>query len=257
MKDKNLLNFKELHNQNEILLVGNVWGLQSAIAFEKQGYKAISTSSAAIANSLELEDGEHMSFEQLNNTVKSITQKVSIPLTVDIEGGCSRNIDEIINNIITLHKNGVVGVNLEDSIVTSDREILNANEFSEIITTIKRSLNEKNIDIFLNIRTDGYIMGLENPLESTLKRITQYEKAGADGIFVPCITDESDIKQVVKSISLPVNVMAIPNLPSFEILRSCGVKRISMGPFVYNYMNDTLNNILTKIKQDQTFNSLF
>ena len=38
--------------------------LQSAIAFEKQGYKTIGTSSAAVANSLGLEDGEQMSFEQ-------------------------------------------------------------------------------------------------------------------------------------------------------------------------------------------------
>jgi len=61
-------------------------------------------------------------------------------------------------------------------------------------------------------------MGLENPLEETVARIKLYEQAGADGIFVPCITEESDIREVVRTTSLPVNVMTMPNLPAFETL---------------------------------------
>ena len=55
--------FKELHNQKDLLLIGNVWDVQSASIFEEKGYKAVGTSSAAIATSLGLEDGEQMSFE--------------------------------------------------------------------------------------------------------------------------------------------------------------------------------------------------
>ncbi len=249
--------FRKLHNQEDILMLGNVWDVQSALIFEKQGYKAIGTSSAAIASSLGLEDGEQMSFEQLNSITKLITSKVSIPLTVDIEGGYSRDINQIIKNIITLYENGVVGINIEDSIVTDERKILETEEFCEIIKSIKSYFKQNDIKMFLNIRTDFYIMGLDNPLKETIARIKRYEEAGADGIFVPCIVEKGDIEEVVKRVSIPVNVMTMPNLPDFKTLKKCGVKRISMGPFIYNHVNDELNDSLTRIEKDQSFDSLF
>jgi 2-methylisocitrate lyase-like PEP mutase family enzyme len=249
--------FKELHNQEDLLLIGNVWDVQSASIFEEKGYKAVGTSSAAIATSLGLEDGEQMSFEQLNEIVKKITSKISIPLTVDIEGGYSRNVNEIIENIVTLYRNGVSGINIEDSVVDGDRKILDTEEFGKTISAIKTYLKENKIDLFLNIRTDFFIMGLNNPLEETIKRIKTYEKYGADGIFVPCITSEQDIKQVVETTTLPINVMTMPNLPNFNKLQKLGVKRISMGPFIYNNITDHLKKTLQNIEKDQSFNCLF
>lgn len=63
------------------------------------------------------------------------------------------------------------------------------------------------------------------------KRIDLYNKAGVDGIFVPCIENAEDIKEIVNYTRLPINVMCMPNLPDFEILKNLGVKRISMGNF--------------------------
>jgi 2-methylisocitrate lyase-like PEP mutase family enzyme len=54
-------------------------------------------------------------------------------------------------------------------------------------------------------------LGLENPLIETLKRIKLYEKAGADGIFAPCIIKEDEIKKLVESTALPLNVMCMPD----------------------------------------------
>jgi len=253
----NFKQFNELHNQDAPLILGNVWDANSALIFEKAGFKAIGTSSAAIATSLGYEDGEKMPFEDLLQIVKSIQLKVNIPLTVDIEGGYSRNIDVICKNIKLLAESDVVGINLEDSVVNNQREISDAREFSKIIRKIKNYLSENSINIFLNIRTDFYIMGLDNPLEETLKRIKLYEEAGADGIFVPCITDEEDIKLVAESTNLPVNVMTMPDLPVFSVLTELGVKRISMGPFVYNNLMEEFEKNISTIMQNQSFNSLF
>jgi len=249
--------FKELHQQTKPLQIGNVWDCQSALMFEKLGYKAIGTSSAAIANSLGYDDGEQMGFEELNTIVKRITSKISVPLTVDLEGGYSRDVDQIINNIVTLHNGGVVGINLEDSVVNKNRDILNADEFGKSIKAITAYLTKNQIDIFLNIRTDAYLMGLDDPLQESISRIQIYEKFGADGVFVPGITSENDITRVVESTSLPVNIMAMPDLPTFEILKKCGVKRMSMGPSLYIKTVKNLEDTLIGISKDQTFNSLF
>lgn len=250
--------FRKLHQDSEILHIGNVWDVQSALMFEKQNYKAIGTSSLAIANSLGYEDGENISFHQLKEIVKQIISKVNIPLSVDIEAGYSRNIDIIIDNIISLYDIGVLGVNIEDSIVVNgDRNILPEREFANILKNIKRVLNEKNIDLFINARTDYFIMGLDNPLEKTIKRIKLYEENGADGIFTPCATDIKDIKSIVQSTTLPVNIMVMPELPSFDDLKQSGVKRISQGPFVYQSIMKDFEKKLVSINKDQSFNCLF
>ena len=249
--------FKSLQNQDSALLLGNVWNAQSAILFQKLGFKAIGTSSAAIATSLGYEDGEKMPFEDLLRIVKNIQSKINIPLTVDIESGYSRNTSEIIKNIISLQKLGVVGINIEDSITTSERNIVDAQEFAVTIQTIKSYLSDNNIDIFLNVRTDFYIMGLANPLEETIKRVKIYEESGADGIFVPGIIAENEIQKVVEATSLPINVMCMPNLPDFNTLQNLGVKRISMGPFLYNEMVGKLEKSILEITKNKSFNSIF
>jgi len=253
----NFKRFSELHTQNLPLFLGNVWDVNSALIFQNLGFKAIGTSSAAIATSLGYQDGEKMPFEDLLKIVKNIQLNIKIPLTVDIEGGYSRNIDEICENTKALAELGVAGINLEDSIVNPQREILDPVEFSRIIARIKTYLSENNINVFLNARTDFYIMGLENPLEETLKRIKLYEKAGADGIFVPCITNEEDINKVVESTNLPVNVMTMPDLPIFSVLTELGVKRISMGPFVYNDLMQKFEKTIAIIMKNQSFKALF
>jgi len=249
--------FKNLHNQDSPLLLGNVWNVQSALLFQKLGFKAVGTSSAAIATSLGYEDGEKMPFKDLLRIVGNIQSKINIPLTVDIESGYSRNTSEIITNIIALHKLGVVGINIEDSITNTERKIVNAQEFGKTIQSIKLHLSNNNIKLFINVRTDFYIMGLTNPFEETLKRIKIYEESGADGIFVPCIVAENEIKKVVESTTLPVNVMCMPNLPDFNNLKILGVKRISIGSFLYNDMVGKLEKSIIEITKNKSFNSIF
>lgn len=249
--------FNQLHEQDSPLLLGNVWDVSSALTFQKLGFKAIGTSSAAIATSLGYEDGEKMPFGDLLKITKDIQDKIQIPLTVDIEGGYSKNIDLICKNIHSLADLNIAGINIEDSIVNDKRTILEAQEFSEKIKKIKKYLSDNNIDLFINARTDFYIMGLDNPLAETLKRIQIYEKAGVDGIFVPCIESEKDITKVVESTDLPVNVMTMPTLSDFNVLKELGVKRISMGPFVYNSIMEAFEHTISTILRQQSFNCLF
>jgi len=249
--------FNELHQQKEAFHLGNVWDVQSALFFQNAGFKAIGTSSASIAASLGYDDGEDMPFEDLVWMIKKIRAKVDLPLSVDIEGGYSRETNQIIENIKILHQIGVVGINIEDSVVTKTRRLLDAKSFSDTITKIKSYLSKNDIDIFLNIRTDAYLLGLENPLKETLERIAQYNNTGADGVFVPCIVDEKDIEKAVQSTSLPINVMCMPNLPTFKRLTTLGVKRISSGPFVYQNTVTHLEQSIRAIVKNDSFDSLF
>ncbi|MDJ1499573.1 isocitrate lyase/phosphoenolpyruvate mutase family protein [Xanthocytophaga agilis] len=249
--------FSQLHQNSTPLLLGNIWDVHSALLFEANGYKAIGTSSQAIAKTFGYEDGENIPFETLFLIAKRVTEAVKIPFSVDLEGGYSRTIDGIIENITKLHAIGVAGINLEDSIPGTTRQLQSIHEFQKTLSTIANHLNRNNMKVFLNIRTDGFLLDMETALKETLSRLKSYEEAGANGIFVPCITQSNDISEVVKATTLPVNVMCMPTLPSFEDLQKLGVKRVSMGPFTAMYIHKRAEEAIHSIQQNNSFSILF
>ena len=173
-----------------------------------------------------------MTFDELLYIVKRIVACSNLPLTVDIEAGYSRDPLKTAKNIKILAEIGVVGINIEDSIVNEERTLVDANSFAEYLSAIKRQLVKDQVEIFINVRTDTFLLGEKAALDETQKRASLYEFAGADGLFVPCITQSDDIQAVVSSTKLPINVMCMPNLPDFESLKALGAKRISMGNFL-------------------------
>jgi 2-methylisocitrate lyase-like PEP mutase family enzyme len=224
---------------------------------EKNGLKAIGTSSAALANALGYEDGEKMPFKELLFMVERIIKCIRVPLSVDMETGYSSDPAAIISNLEKLYQLGVVGINIEDSILADKRALVSVEEFSQKLSYIKNNLAARNIQLFLNVRTDAYLRGVSTPLKTTLERISAYEQAGADGIFVPGIENTDDIHAVVSSTSLPIHVLCMPNLPSFSILAELGVKRISMGDFVYNALCRDFETTIKNIVTEQSFTALF
>ena len=248
-----MTNFKNLHNQEKPLLIANVWDAVSAQNAEKLNFQALGTSSSAVAAILGYQDGEQISFDQLEFMAKHIAAATSLPLSVDMEGGYSRNPSEIADNIKRLADIGVVGINFEDSVVAEKRIQLQKDEFVKTLQTVKNLLEQKQVEMFLNVRTDAFLVGNPNPVEETIPRIKAYEEAGADGIFVPFIKENTDIQQVTSSTKLPINVLSMAGLPDFQALQELGVKRISMGGFVFKHMYQYHSATLEKILKGELF----
>src|ERR1700720_3245503 len=149
--------FSSLHKNSEPLLIGNVWNVQSAKIFEQQKFKALATSSAAVAETLGYADGQEMSLEEYLFIIKHITSSISIPLSVDLEAGYGDTPAQICHNIAQLYSVGVSGINIEDSIVVDGkRSIENAEVFAEKLRHIVKLLNADNIEVFINIRSDSF-----------------------------------------------------------------------------------------------------
>jgi 2-methylisocitrate lyase-like PEP mutase family enzyme len=249
--------FNALHHQDTPVIICNVWDVASAKTAEKMHFKAIGTSSAAIASMLGYEDGEQMSFEELHFIVKRIATSCSLPLTVDIEAGYSQDPLTTAAYIKALVDVGVVGINIEDSSVNETRSLIDANIFSGYLSAIKAQLTKEHIDIYINVRTDTFLLGVEDVLAETQRRAKLYEIAGADGLFVPCLTNQVDIEAIVKMTAMPVNVMCMPDLPDFKSLATLGVKRISMGNFLFDQIHHSLEEKLNSIRQANSFQVIF
>jgi len=249
--------FNALHQQATPLLICNVWDVASAKTAEQLNFQAIGTSSAAIATMLGYEDGEEMAFDELLFIVKRIVACSKLPLTVDIEAGYSEDPLTTSTYIKALAEVGVVGINIEDSKVSGTRALTSATSFAKYLSAITEQLVKDKISIFINVRTDTFLLGKEDALAETKKRAELYEIAGADGLFVPCITKEEDIQTLVCATKLPVNVMCMPDLPDFKSLSTLGVKRISMGNFLFDTLQSDLEQRLSHIQQANSFKPVF
>ena len=251
------MEFKKLHQQPGPLLICNVWDVPSAKAAEKLNFLAIGTSSSAIAGMLGYNDGEEISFSELEYIVQRITASTNLPLSVDLEAGYSREPSKIGDHIKRLSDLGVVGINFEDSTMDGERVLMKAEAFAITLSKVKSLLDRAEITMFINVRTDAFLLGHSNPLEETIKRIQLYQEAGADGIFVPFIEKEKDIRAVVACTHLPINVLSTVALPDFRTLEELGVKRISMGGSLFGKRNAVCEQLLSKVLDEGSFKSVF
>ena len=96
------------------------------------------------------------------------------------------------------------------------------------------------VDLFVNARTDVYLRGLVPAgarVAETLRRAKIYRDAGASGIFVPLPIEEDVLSRLAAGITLPLNAMGRPGMPSGPRLAQLGVRRLSSatGPFTAAY----------------------
>ena len=253
----NFQKFKQLHQQNDLLVLPNAWNAKSASIFEEKQFPAVATSSAAVAESLGYSDGEGMPFTDYLLIIKRIVSAIRVPLTVDIEMGYGKTNAEVYTNILKLVELGVAGINIEDSIINqSKRTLKDTKTFGSTIEYIKNRLETEQLQLFINIRCDTYLLNIEKKREETITRLKVYETTGADGIFLPCISNENDIAEAVNNTKLPVSVMCIPGLPGFAALNKLGVKRVSMGPFMFNKIYDNIGRLSETIDTSKNFSSI-
>ena len=142
----NFKKFKDLHYGKNLFVLPNAWDAKSALLFQEKGFRAVGTSSAAVAASLGYEDGEGMPFEDYLFITKRILSTVKVPVTIDMEMGYGKNNKQIADNVQKLAELGVAGINIEDSVIeNSKRSLKNATDFAKTIKHIKKTFGNKKI----------------------------------------------------------------------------------------------------------------
>jgi 2-methylisocitrate lyase-like PEP mutase family enzyme len=217
--------FRRLHD-GELLILPNAWDAGSARVIESRGAKAIATTSAGLAWSSGYPDGDALPTERLLAAVRAIARVIGVPLTIDIEGGYSNDPAAVARLVAEILDAGAVGINLEDG--AGSPELLCAK-----IAAARESAGRAGVKLFINARTDVYLRDLAEDGDAVAevgRRAGRYRAAGCDGLFVPGLSDGSEIEAIAAAIRpLPLNVMLVPGLPSNERLHRLGVRRLSAG----------------------------
>ena len=148
--------FKQLHSSGKLLVLPNAWDAGSAVIFEKAGFSAIGTTSAGIAYSLGYPDGEHVGFEAVLECVTRIPERITLPLTVDMETGYGNDVAEIVENVRLVIELGAVGINIEDGVAHPSLGLSDLRKQLEVLQAFSGLKQTLDIPFVINARTDVY-----------------------------------------------------------------------------------------------------
>jgi 2-methylisocitrate lyase-like PEP mutase family enzyme len=251
--------FKKLHYSEDLLVLPNIWDVAGATLLEETGYRAVATASAAIARANGYRDGENIPFDLVLSILSQIVKAVGVPVTADIESGYASDAATLKTNIRKLIGTGVAGINMEDSDPRT-RRLLSIEAQAERIRLIRRVAEREGVRLFINARTDVYLLHSdlqsETLLEQTIERGKAYVDAGADAIYPILVKDEVSIATLVEELSVPVNILATIGVPDIQVLRKLGVARVSFGPNFQKAVLLAMKKLLSDVKSEGSHRSV-
>jgi 2-methylisocitrate lyase-like PEP mutase family enzyme len=220
--------FHALHVKGDPLILFNAWDAGSSKTVAEAGAKAIATGSWSVAAAQGFADGEAMPLDLALANIARIAEAVDLPVTIDFERGYADEPSRIAHNVREAADAGAIGCNFEDGL--ADGGIRPVEDQAARIAAIRDSAGHGGF--FINARTDLFLHSApdthEGLLDEALSRGAAYADAGADGLFVPGLADESLIERICSASELPVNVMIWPGrTPPLRRLAEFGVARIS------------------------------
>jgi 2-methylisocitrate lyase-like PEP mutase family enzyme len=251
--------FSEMHKNNNFFILPNIWDAGSAKVFEKKGFKAVATTSAGIAYSLGLSDGENVCLDELCYLIEQITKRISIPLSVDIERGYGNSAVEVKESVKKVIQAGAVGINIEDGYTEAPQKLEDINIQLEKIKAINELKQELDTPFVINARTCVYWLKLFTPakrLEVAISRGNAFRKAGADCIFIPGAIEKNVILELTNNIHAPLNIIANPVFNDIDSIEHIGVTRLSIGSGAVRATYNKLIEIAEDLKDNKSIEQM-
>jgi 2-methylisocitrate lyase-like PEP mutase family enzyme len=219
--------FLSLHSGSTPLLLPNPWDPGSARLFAWLGFEALATTSSGYAATQGRLDGA-MSRDDVLRHAAAIVAATDLPVSADLENGFGddpRHVAETVRRALDV---GLAGCSIEDSTGRSDDAIYDLALAEERMAAAADAAHSGAQRLVLTGRAENYLHGRPD-LDDTIARLLAYERAGADVLYAPGLTDLDDIGRLVAAVHRPVNVLARPGGPTVAELGRVGVARISVG----------------------------
>jgi 2-methylisocitrate lyase-like PEP mutase family enzyme len=221
---------RSLHVRGKPLILPNVWDAASARLVAQAGFPVVATSSGAVAESIGYSDHQGGPVDEIFAAVKRIARVVSVPVTMDAEGGYGLPTRELADR---LTEAGVAGCNIEDTdhagsgLVDVDAQ---ADKIAALRAAVPELVINARIDLFLTVRDQEPVRGQEPVLDEAIERARAYLAAGADCVFPIFVRSADVLKDFVDAVSpAAVNTLYVPGGPDLAELKELGVARISLG----------------------------
>lgn len=246
---------KALHVPSKPLIIPNIWDVASLNAIASlntsdKPVKAVATASWAVAAALGIKD-EELTYEQNLAAIQTIgpaSQKLGLPLSVDLQDGYGSKIQEAVASAI---KAGAVGANIEDSIPSAgfaggiEGALYPLDEQVKRLKIALQAASDNGCpDFALNARCDIFALAPHSSLDDEtrlregIKRGKAFLELGATTVFFWGSSRglrDAEVKTLVEQLDGKVAVKTAhkPGSLSTKEIGELGVARISFGPSLF------------------------
>ena len=221
--------FRALHERPGAFIIPNPWEPGTAKMLAATGFEALATTSRGLANMLGRADGNLSRAEVIANC-REIVEATDLPVNADLEDCFAHEPDAAAEAIRLAGEAGAVGASIED--FTGDR----ANpiyDFDLAVARVRAAAEVAHalpVPVMLTARAENLIHG-RNDMGDTIRRLQAFAAAGADVLYAPGLHTIDDVRQVVRAVNRPLNVVTGWLDPDITLaqLGEAGAKRISVG----------------------------
>ena len=231
-RERRIRTFQALH-ESGCFILPNPWDVGSAMYLEKQGFKALATTSAGFAFSKGLPDSiSALTKDAVVAHLAEIVAATSLPVNADFQNGYADAPDEVAENVKLCLKTGVSGLSIEDATGDSGNPLYDKRLAVKRIRAARSAIDATGLPVVLTARCEGWLVDPECPASDVIDRLVAYADAGADCLFAPGARDIDRIKEIVRAVApKPVNVIVSAPGPGLTLshLSQIGVRRISVG----------------------------
>jgi len=219
--------FLALHRGERPLLLPNPWDTGSAKLLASLGFEALATTSSGAAATLGRLDGS-MTAEEAISSAATIVGATDLPVSADLENGFADDPAGVAKTIELALAAGLAGASIEDYSGQEGEPIYGIERATERVAAAAEAAHGGASKLVLTARAENHLRGVDD-LADTIERLQAYQEAGADVLYAPGLSSPEEIRQVVSSVDLPVNVLAWPGVPPVAELAAIGVRRVSVG----------------------------
>ncbi len=251
--------FRKLHDRSNLLLLPNAWDAGSAALFARHGFAAIATTSGGMAWSLGYQDGQQAPLAEVLAATARIIRVTDLPVTVDLESGYGQTLAAVAVAVRGAITAGAVGINLEDSF--PGHGSLRAIDVSAArIHAARTAAADAGVPIVINARIDIWMQpDIADPaagLDEAIHRARAYLAAGADVVFPIGLAERDVLATLVQSIDAPINVAAVPGVPSLQELARIGVARVSTATRFATLALGAVDHAVARLLRDRNIDCL-
>ncbi len=218
-----------LHMSDGAFILPNPGDAGTARLLEGAGFKALATSSAALAFSMGVPDGKAPRATMMRH-IAEIAAATALPVSADLGDGFGLTPETVAETIELAAAAGAVGGSIEDSTGDPRAPLLPLSLAVERIAAAVEAARSLPFPFMITARAEHFLVDCHD-LDGVLERFDAYKNAGAHVLYAPCLPDDAIEAAVAAASPCPVNVLARGRGigSCVERLSRLGVKRVSIG----------------------------
>ena len=221
--------FRALHERAGAFIIPNPWEAGTAKLLAVMGFEALATTSLGLANMLGRADS-HVTRAEVIANCRVIAEATDLPVNADLENCFAQEPEAAAETIRLAAEAGAVGGSIEDYSGDPKSPFYDFDLAVARVRAAAKVARSLPVPFLLTARAENLIRG-RTDMADTIRRLKAYEAAGADVLYAPGLRTLEEVREVVRAVSRPVNVVTgwlDPDITLAE-LSAAGAKRISVG----------------------------